>query len=204
MKRKFLIMSLLGLAAVAFAFYAAKQDNPLDPRKIERSSYEKNIRELSKKYGDKSFLNYDPQKSFDLYLTHFFKMSWGIYARKDCFQEIENMYSEFDLIYFKTNAKEKLQSYCSYSIEELMNLGDEYAQKTKSFDYNTLNAMHFYYNTHMKALDTIIDSDGDTSHLENLTQESYDKFKNIRNQLPKDYIQLSNYTPFDPNAVEDF
>lgn len=175
----------------------------LDPRKTERSQYEKNIRDLSKEYGDKKSSSYDEEKSFDLYLTHFLISSSDVYTRKDCSNAIEEDYAEFDLIFFKLNAKEKLKSYCTYSVPELIKIGDDYARKTKFFDHNNTSAMFFYYNAHLKGLHMLIDDEGNAEDLEELCEKSYKKFQEIRLQLPERYIELAKYTPFDPNAAED-
>lgn len=195
--KKFIL--IIACAVISLTNTACDPKKGVDPRDTDWSIYEDNIISLSKKYGNKKSPDYNEEKSFDLYLTHFFKTSWDIYTRQDCKKEIEYMYLEFDLVYFKQDAKEKLKSYCSYSIKELIDLGDLYAKKTKRFDYNTLNALHFYYNAYIRATHEYLDKDyNHIPSIVELSKESYYKFRDIRDELPKkSYIEVSNDTPFD-------
>ncbi len=171
----------------------------MDPRYTTRSVYHHAIIDLSKKYGDKKSHNYDAQQSFDLYLSYFLMSYWDIYTHKDCSERIEKDYAEYHLLLFKTEAKENLKSYCSYSISELINTGDQYKKKAQGFDYNTLSAMHFYYNAYIRATHEYLDDDyNEIPTIVEQSRESFTKFRMIRNQLPDhlNYIQVFDGTPF--------
>ena len=106
MKKNILINAL---AVIAISVTSCGPNDTLDPRKIDRDIYEKNLRDLSKKYNDQNSEFYDPEKSFDFYLAHLFPKSPDIYTRKDCYSSIEEDYKKYDLIYFKKDAKEKTE-----------------------------------------------------------------------------------------------
>ena len=184
---------------------SACKDKPryLDPQKVEQYDYKNNIRDLAKYHGDLFSLSYDRKKYFYYYLAYVFMGDWELYLDPACSKTIDQNHVEYDLIYFEPQFKKDLKSYCSYTTQKLIEAGDKYVKKSpQRLDYYDVIAMHFYYNAHRKALSMLIDDKGDTDKLEKQAQDAYQKFINIRQQLPKSYIGLAIYTPFDPNAVE--
>ncbi len=174
----------------------------LDPRSESFSTYNKKLRDLSKAYDKLYSRYYDPEKSFDLFLSYFLMKSDNAYTKDNCAQAIEDNFEKFDLIFFKADTKKKLKSFCDYNIKSLMALGDQYLEKSQDFDYNTLTAMHLYYNVHSKSLDEAIDNDNYSNENINIGKNSYNKFKSLRKQLSKNYIDLANYIPFDRDGFE--
>ncbi len=197
MKKFILISVLFSIFAIGFAFLSVIQNKEPDPRHIEWNAYSKAIRDLSKNYDKRKFFFHSDEKSFDLYLAHFLMSFNDAYSRGNCTQNIQYNYREYNLIFFKLDAQKKLENYCDYDIGRLISEGNKYLKKSKEFDYNTLNAMYFYYNAYIKATDEYLDTDYHyIPSIVEQSRESFTKFRKIRNQLSDSYINVVNDTPF--------
>lgn len=187
---------------------ACEQERKFDPRYVDEEVYEREIRDLAKKYGDSSSSIYDDKKSYNFYLAHILpkiRHSLALDDPKECLTDIEEDHKKFDLIYFKPEVKDKIISFCSYNINDLINAGNQYAEETKNFDYNNLSAMLFYYVAYVRTTREYLDKNYNyiPSIIEQ-SRESFYKFKNIRNQLPNSYLTISNDTPFDQYDSADY
>lgn len=204
--KKFILISLLFCTfAIGFAFLSVIQNKESDPRHIEWNTYSKAIRDLSKNYDKRKFFFHNDEKSFDLFLTHFLMNFNDAYSRGNCTQNIQYNYREYNLIFFKLDAQRKLESYCDYDIEQLISEGDKYLKKSKGFDYNTMSAMYFYYNAYIKTISDYHDYNYILYEKEiiPISKKAFYKFRDIRNQLPNEYINVSNYTPFGQFGAEE-
>ena len=118
----------------------------LDPREIERGLYDKNIRDHAKYSGDILSFSYNRKISFEYYLAYFLMQSMHTYLETDCTKKIDDDHAEFDLVYFMPQFKKYLKKFCSYSVQKLVNIGNEYANKSQNFDhYDMLFALLFQY-----------------------------------------------------------
>lgn len=205
MKKAILVFVLTALA-IALCFLIFNQNKEPDPRHTEWREYREYLRHLSKSYDRRPALFHSDEKSFDIYLAFILVFEDGnLYRYSDnCADDIEDAYRDFDLIFFKQEAKEKLISYCDYDIEQLIAEGDKYLKKSKEFDYNTITAMYFYYYAHIKTTESYLDDNYDyiPSVIEQ-SRESFTKFRKIRNQLSNDYANVINDTPFGQFDAEE-
>lgn len=203
---KTIIVSVLVALAIALCFLIFNQDKELDPRHMRQYAYEKALKNASKRYDRRPTLLRNNEKSFDLYLAYVLVHSDGNFYRypANCVDDIEVRYREFDILYFKSDAKDKLISYCDYDIEQLIAEGDKYLNKSEGFDRNMMVAMYFYYYAYIKTTKSYLDDNYDyiPSVIEQ-SRESFTKFRKIRNQISNDYANVINDTPFDQFDAEE-
>lgn len=202
--KNFIFIFALSVIAIILAFLFIPGNNGPDPRYVSENTYQKIILEMSKSYEERPVIFRGNEKSFDLFLTHFFLGSQDMFTSEDCITNIESSFVEFDLRYFKKDAEKKIKSYCTYSTQQLISEGDKYLKKSKGFDYNTLNAMYFYKNAYINTISEYLDqNDQYIPFVIEQSREGFKKFRKIRNQLPDGYTDVPNYTQFGQFDAED-
>ena len=164
-----------------------------------RTSFDFTNLELAKLYHDKQIPFYNPKKAYNLYLYDNISMYRHNLYDPSCRREFEHILTKPNFLKYERKAIEHLHSLCNANLKELIKQGDMHQQKTQKLDVYTITAMYFYYAVYLRSLEEGFDFEKavyDPDILK-LTEESYTKFKTIRNQLPEGYIKLSNDTRFD-------